>query len=68
KIHIAKENSQATVVWNPWIQKAAALPDFGDDEWTKMVCIETCNVNNCEVEVQPGQSHIMTAKIEVETL
>jgi glucose-6-phosphate 1-epimerase len=68
KIHITKENSQATVVWNPWIQKAAALPDFGDDEWTKMVCIETCNVNNCEVEVQPGQSHIMTAKIEVETL
>lgn len=68
KIHIIKQNSASTVVWNPWIEKAVALPDFGDDEWTKMVCIETCNVNICEVELQPGQTHIMTAKIEVETL
>ena len=47
-------------------KKAAAMPDFGDDEWTKMVCIETCNVNNCEVELQPDDSHVMTAKIDME--
>ena len=66
EIRVSKENSNATVVWNPWIQKAAALPDFGDNEWTKMVCIETCNVGSSHVEMQPGQSHTMTCKIEVE--
>lgn len=66
KIHVDKENSWTTVVWNPWQQKAVAMPDFGDDEWTKMVCIETCNVNNCEVELNPGDSHVMTAKIDIE--
>lgn len=65
-IHIAKDNSQTTVVWNPWIQKAAAMPDFGDDEWKKMLCIETCNVNKCEVELQPGDSHVLMAKIDIE--
>ncbi len=65
EIRVSKDNSEATVVWNPWQQKAAAMPDFGDDEWTKMVCIETCNVNNCEVELQPDASHVMTAKIDI---
>ena len=65
EIHVDKENSDATVIWNPWIEKAVAMPDFGDDEWTKMVCIETCNVNNCEVELNAGDSHIMAAKIDI---
>ncbi len=68
KILVSKENSATTVVWNPWSAKAAAMPDFGDDEWQKMVCIETCNVNKCEVELQPGDKHVMTAKIDSERL
>jgi glucose-6-phosphate 1-epimerase len=28
------------VVWNPWVAKAAAMADYGDDEWQDMVCIE----------------------------
>ncbi|GGK75852.1 D-hexose-6-phosphate mutarotase [Ornithinimicrobium pekingense] len=30
-----------TVVWNPWDRKAADLPDLGDDEWLRFVCVET---------------------------
>jgi len=66
KISIAKENSDATVVWNPWIAKAKALSDFGDDEWPGMVCVETCNVGDFSVSLNPGQSHVMTAKISVQ--
>ncbi|HYE04412.1 MAG TPA: D-hexose-6-phosphate mutarotase [Planctomycetota bacterium] len=33
----------ATVVWNPWIDKAKRMPDFGDDEWPGMICVETAN-------------------------
>ena len=29
-----------TVVWNPWSEKAAAMSDFGDEEYARMVCVE----------------------------
>ena len=31
-ITVVKGGSANTVVWNPWIDKAAAMPDFADDE------------------------------------
>jgi D-hexose-6-phosphate mutarotase len=43
RIVVSKAGSATTVVWNPWIAKAKAMPDFGDDEWTGMVCVETAN-------------------------
>ena len=60
-----KINSNSTVVWNPWIDKAKAMADFGDDEWPGMLCIETANVGPNAVELEPGQSHAMTAVISV---
>jgi glucose-6-phosphate 1-epimerase len=65
RIAIRKTGSDTTVVWNPWIAKARAMPDFGDDEWTQMVCVETCNVNVHARTLAPGASHTMTAIIEV---
>lgn len=64
---IAKHGSDATVVWNPWIEKAAAMVDFGDDEWTGMVCVEVCNVREHAVRLAPGASHTMTAMYQVST-
>ena len=66
RIVIRKTGSEVTVVWNPWIAKARAMPDFGDDEWTGMVCVETCNVNVHARPLAAGASHTMTAIIEVE--
>jgi glucose-6-phosphate 1-epimerase len=66
RVAIRKTGSEATVVWNPWIAKARAMPDFGDDEWPGMVCVETCNVNIHARKLAPGASHTMTAMIEVE--
>ena len=68
QITIAKENSMATVVWNPWIQKAKAMADFGDKEWPHMICIETCNVGDSFVELMPGQHHQMQAIVRVSNL
>jgi len=61
---VEKTGSNATVVWNPWIAKAKAMPDFGDDEWPSMLCIETCNVRENAVTIAPGQSHTMGAIIQ----
>ena len=66
RIVIEKTGSDATVVWNPWIDKAKAMPDFGDDEWPNMVCVETCNVADHRVTLEPGQTHEMSATIRVE--
>jgi D-hexose-6-phosphate mutarotase len=66
RITIAKHGSASTVVWNPWVQKARAMADFGDDEWPGMLCIETANVGDAAVTLRPGDSHTMTAEIGVE--
>jgi glucose-6-phosphate 1-epimerase len=65
RTRIAKEHSQTTVVWNPWIGRAAALPDLGDDEWPQFVCIEPSNVGPSAVELGPGQQHVMSAALSI---
>jgi D-hexose-6-phosphate mutarotase len=65
KITIEKTGSDTTVVWNPWIAKAKAMSDFGDEEWPQMLCIETCNVGPSAITLSPGQSHTMTAEIRL---
>jgi glucose-6-phosphate 1-epimerase len=65
RTRVAKENSRTTVVWNPWVQKARSLSDFGDDEWTQMICIETSNVAGFGLDLAPGQQHKMTALVRV---
>lgn len=65
RILIEKSGSRSTVVWNPWTAKAERMPDFGDDEWPEMLCVETANAGPDAVVLQPGQSHAMEARISV---
>jgi D-hexose-6-phosphate mutarotase len=62
---ISKDGSAATVVWNPWIDKAAALADFGDHDWKTMLCVEACNVGDAAVHLAPRGSHTMVATFEL---
>jgi glucose-6-phosphate 1-epimerase len=64
-ITVEKENSATTVVWNPWVDKSRAMPDFGDDEWPGMICIETANVGDDAVRLGAGESHHLRARIRV---
>ncbi len=66
RLVVEKTGSNATVVWNPWIAKAKAMPDFGDDEWPSMLCIETCNVRQNAVTIAPGQSQAMGAIVRAD--
>lgn len=64
QIHIAKEGSNSTVVWNPWIDKAARMADFGDDEYRTMVCVETTNATEFDtVLLQSGAVHTLSATL-----
>ena len=68
RIVIAKEGSRSTVVWNPWIAKAARMQDFDDNEWPTMLCVETANVEYNAVTLAAGQTQAMTARIYVDDL
>jgi glucose-6-phosphate 1-epimerase len=65
RIMVATQGSATTVIWNPWIDKAKAMADFGDDEWPRMLCIETANVADNAVNLAAGRSHTMSAVISV---
>jgi D-hexose-6-phosphate mutarotase len=66
RIVVEKAGSRSTIVWNPWIAKAAAMPDFGDEEWPSMLCVETANVGQDAITLAPGARHAMSALIRVE--
>lgn len=66
KITIAKENSRSTVVWCPWMMTPQGMPDLGEGQWQRMLCIETCNVKQNAVSLDPAQTHTMRARIGVE--
>lgn len=68
KLTIMKRGSASTVVWNPWIAKAAAMPDFGDDEWPRMLCIETANALANSYQLSPGGRHGIATTLFCETL
>jgi D-hexose-6-phosphate mutarotase len=65
KITVEKSGSQTTVVWNPWIAKAAGMADFGDDEWSNMICIETANAGANTITLAPGKTHSTRAIVSV---
>lgn len=64
-VAIAKTGSRTTVVWNPWIDKAQRMPDFDDDEYRTMVCVETANAADDVVTVAPGTVHRLGTVISV---
>ena len=68
RLGVGKRNSRTTVVWNPWIEKARALGDLGDDEWREMICIECCNVSDFAITLAPGQQHAMNTNVRVHSM
>lgn len=55
---------KSTVVWNPWIAKARALKDLGDEEWTEFVCIESGAVADDAITLAAGQSYRLAIDVE----
>lgn len=52
-----------TVVWNPWADKAAQLPDLGDDEWLRFVCVETAASGEHALTVAAGDTVEMSCAL-----
>jgi glucose-6-phosphate 1-epimerase len=68
RILIDAQGSASTVIWNPWIERAAALPDMDNGGWQGMFCIETANVLGDAQALGPGESHTLTVTFSSEAL
>jgi glucose-6-phosphate 1-epimerase len=58
-VRIEKSGSQSTVVWNPWVTKSQQIPDFGTDEFRRMLCVETGNVDRNRITLPPGETAVL---------
>lgn len=68
RIVIRTRGSHSTVVWNPWIEKAAQMGDLGLDGYLHMLCVETANAAEDTVTLAPGGQHRLVAKYSIEAL
>ena len=53
------------IVRNPWEEKAAGLPDLGEGEWERFVCVEAGRVLDGAVVLEPGESHTLSTTIAI---
>ena len=68
EIIFEKQGSLSSVVWNPWIAKAAALPDLDDADWQRFVCVEQVNAAQNAVRLLPSATHIFAVRYFSQTL
>lgn len=62
RLLITSTGSRSTVVWNPWIEKAGKMGDFGPEGYLHMVCVETANAADDVITLAPGETHRMAAQ------
>lgn len=63
EIHIKSTGSNSTVIWNPWVDKAKRLSQFNAEDYQKMLCIETANIMDDVVYLEPSEAHSLTVII-----
>lgn len=68
RLHVRKDGSRSTVVWNPWEEKAGAFPDMRADEYRHMLCVETTNAGEDRVLLPPAGVHRLVSEIFVTPL
>lgn len=60
-IHVAATGSTSAVVWNPWATISKAMADLGDDDYHRMICVETTNTGPDTITLAPGAEHRLWA-------
>ncbi|MWP48418.1 MULTISPECIES: D-hexose-6-phosphate mutarotase [unclassified Gilliamella] len=63
-IQLTNTNVSDVVTWNPWINKAKSMADFGDDEYKSMVCVEAGCITK-PLKLLPNKKSTYGFKIEL---
>ncbi|MDO8436726.1 MAG: D-hexose-6-phosphate mutarotase [Nitrosomonadaceae bacterium] len=66
RIRIASRGSKAAVVWNPWVKISAEMGDLQDDDYRRLLCVETTNAATDVVEIAPNSEFRLVANYRVE--
>ena len=66
KIHITSRGCSTAVVWNPWADTAASMGDLGDDDYRKMICVETANAGPETVDIAAGGEYRLETEYTIE--
>jgi len=64
-IAIEASGCSSAVVWNPGLEKAAAMQDMGAENYQKFVCVERGNVFDNEVMLLPNKTHLASLHIKL---
>lgn len=54
QINITSQGSKTAVVWNPWAKISAEMGDLQDDDYLRLLCVETTNAATDIITIQPG--------------
>ncbi len=65
-IRIQSNGSTSTVVWNPWKEIAASMADLGDNDYPRMLCVETTNAGPDIVTIEPGEQYSLSAVYRID--
>ncbi|MBP6366693.1 MAG: D-hexose-6-phosphate mutarotase [Nitrosomonas sp.] len=65
RIQITSQGSKTAVVWNPWEKIAKDMADLEDDDYKRLLCVETTNAADDVVEVLPGGECRLVANYRV---
>lgn len=68
RITLDTQGSRSAVIWNPWTERAAELPDMAAEGWQGMLCIETANAWDDIITLAPGASHSLSVIFASEPL
>lgn len=69
KIRVTKSCSHTTIIWTPWGEKASQMGDMGaENEWRKMICLESANAMENSVTIYPNETHTMVSEYSLEAL
>jgi glucose-6-phosphate 1-epimerase len=68
QIRIASQGSETAVVWNPWAKISAEMGDLQDDDYLRLLCVETTNAATDIITIEPGSEFKLVANYRAESL
>ena len=68
QIRIASQGSETAVVWNPWAKISAEMGDLQDDDYLRLLCVETTNAATDIITIEPDSEFRLAANYRAESL